>query len=335
MRFGLRDADRLTVTIVDADGGTVRTIAEGEELSAGPVEFVVGRPRRDRGRVPRAVHLADARRTIVIPNEMRLDTTPPDADGRVDPRRACSRPTATGGPTPCTPSSGLGARGRCCCSSTASARSKTPAAQGGEARLVRARAPTGERTARSVRATSPATATADPRRRPSGSGSSSSRRDGSSFRLACASASASRPTSERYRWQLGVAHAGPPRRGRSCCAPAQPGRYTLPCRTTDTATRSRVREGAAVIAGGVLGALGPGGARRRAQRIGLGSRRSARQSSAARSSSSRSARGERCAARRPPAWSARRRGRARRALRALAVAAPDGRARLRAAPACR
>lgn len=98
IRFGLRDADRLTVTIIDEDDDPVATIANDVSLPDGPVEFVWdGRGARE-GVYRARVHLAEARRTIDIPNELRLDTTPPtltvqriwprvfspDGDGRAD-----------------------------------------------------------------------------------------------------------------------------------------------------------------------------------------------------------------------------------------------------------
>ena len=102
IRFGLRDADRLTVTVIDADDRPVRTIMDGERLPAGPVELVWDGRGAPEGVYRARVHLADARRTIDIPNEMRLDTTPPtltvkriwptvfspDRDGRADKVRA-------------------------------------------------------------------------------------------------------------------------------------------------------------------------------------------------------------------------------------------------------
>jgi hypothetical protein len=98
IRFGLRDADRLTVTIIDEDDDPVATIADAESLPAGPVEFVWDGRAAPEGVYRARVHLADARRTIDVPNEMRLDTTPPtltverigpttfspDGDGRAD-----------------------------------------------------------------------------------------------------------------------------------------------------------------------------------------------------------------------------------------------------------
>lgn len=96
--FGLRDPDRLTVTIIDEDDDPVATIADSESFPAGPVEFVWDGRGAPEGVYRARVHLADARRTIDIPNEMRLDTTPPtltveriwprvfspDGDGRAD-----------------------------------------------------------------------------------------------------------------------------------------------------------------------------------------------------------------------------------------------------------
>lgn len=79
IRFGLREADRLTVTVIDADNRPVRTIAD-ERFPAGPVEFVWDGRGAPQGVYRVRVHLADARRTIDIPNEMRLDTTPPELD---------------------------------------------------------------------------------------------------------------------------------------------------------------------------------------------------------------------------------------------------------------
>jgi hypothetical protein len=80
IRFGLRDPDRLTVTVIDSDNRPVRTIADDERFPAGPVEFVWAGRGAPEGIYRVRVHLADARRTIDIPNEMRLDTTPPVLD---------------------------------------------------------------------------------------------------------------------------------------------------------------------------------------------------------------------------------------------------------------
>jgi hypothetical protein len=78
IRFGLRDPDRLTVTIIDEDNDPIKTIADAEALPAGPVEFVWDGRGAPEGVYRARVHLDDERRTIVIPNEMTLDTTPPE-----------------------------------------------------------------------------------------------------------------------------------------------------------------------------------------------------------------------------------------------------------------
>ncbi|MEX0674340.1 MAG: FlgD immunoglobulin-like domain containing protein [Gaiellaceae bacterium] len=81
--FRLRNADRLSVTIVDTGGRTVSTLIAEERRPAGPVT-VRWDGRGDDGSIvaegtykPR-VHLAGQRRTIELPNPMRLDTTPPE-----------------------------------------------------------------------------------------------------------------------------------------------------------------------------------------------------------------------------------------------------------------
>ena len=98
--FRLRDPDRVTVDMVDADGTVVGRPVDDVSRRAGAFAF---RWSPADGSVPdgayRArVHLAEARRTIVIPNEIRLDTRPPslsvrriapvvfspDGDGRSD-----------------------------------------------------------------------------------------------------------------------------------------------------------------------------------------------------------------------------------------------------------
>jgi hypothetical protein len=104
--FGLRSADTIDAVIVDADGDPVRTLASGSRRGRGRVVFRWG-GRDDAGAlVPEGVYrlqvrLADQRRTIVIPNRIRVDTTPPivvlegvaprrlspDGDGRNDTAR--------------------------------------------------------------------------------------------------------------------------------------------------------------------------------------------------------------------------------------------------------
>jgi FlgD Ig-like domain len=103
IEFRIREADQLTIAIVDADGEVVRTLVSDREYDAGPVALSWD-GRGDEGEVveegsyrPR-VHLDDERRTIVLPNPMRVDTTAPvvtvvsvaptvispDRDGRSD-----------------------------------------------------------------------------------------------------------------------------------------------------------------------------------------------------------------------------------------------------------
>lgn len=80
--FRLREADRLDVAIVDGGGDVVRTLERRERHPAGPVE-VRWDGRDDRGDVlpagsyrPR-IHLGEERQTIVLPNPIRIDVTPP------------------------------------------------------------------------------------------------------------------------------------------------------------------------------------------------------------------------------------------------------------------
>jgi FlgD Ig-like domain len=101
--FRIREADQLTIAIVDADGEVVRTLVADRDYDSGPVALSWD-GRDDEGEIvaegsyrPR-VHLDDERRTIVLPNPMRVDTTAPvvtvvsvaptvispDRDGRSD-----------------------------------------------------------------------------------------------------------------------------------------------------------------------------------------------------------------------------------------------------------
>lgn len=80
--FKLRKADRLTITIIDANGREVRSLVERARFPRGWQSFVWN-GRTDDGSIapdgayrPR-VHLARARQTIVLPNPIRVDTTPP------------------------------------------------------------------------------------------------------------------------------------------------------------------------------------------------------------------------------------------------------------------
>jgi hypothetical protein len=82
IRFQLRRADRITLTIEDSDGTIVRTIVAGHRAARGRFgRYWDGRD--DAGAVvpdgvykPR-VHLAQQHRTIVLPNPIQVDTKPP------------------------------------------------------------------------------------------------------------------------------------------------------------------------------------------------------------------------------------------------------------------
>lgn len=101
--FRLRSPDRVSVQIIDADGDVVRELARSRAQGRGPVTYLWDGRDGD-GRVvaegayrPR-VHLDEQRRTIVMPNPIRVDVTPPrvesftarplvispDGDGRSD-----------------------------------------------------------------------------------------------------------------------------------------------------------------------------------------------------------------------------------------------------------
>ncbi len=101
--FRLRRHDRITVAIVDSRGGVVRTLIEDESHRRGRVQVIWDGRDDDGAVVPDAtyrprVKLALNRRTIVLPNPMRVDTVPPrvlrvdvrprlfspDGDGRAD-----------------------------------------------------------------------------------------------------------------------------------------------------------------------------------------------------------------------------------------------------------
>jgi hypothetical protein len=80
--FLLRKPDRLTVEIVNGSGDVVRTLARGKAARAGTQQFTWdGRDNanevvRDGTYRPR-VHLAREHRTILMPNPIRMDATPP------------------------------------------------------------------------------------------------------------------------------------------------------------------------------------------------------------------------------------------------------------------
>jgi len=98
IEFTLRHEDRLTVTIVDTDGDEVATIADGVRYPAARVGFSWNGRGAPEGIYRARVHFDEGRRTIEIPEEIRLDVTPPrlavrrvaptvfspDRDGRSD-----------------------------------------------------------------------------------------------------------------------------------------------------------------------------------------------------------------------------------------------------------
>jgi flagellar hook capping protein FlgD len=83
--FRLREGDNVTLQVVDGDGDVVRTLFAGRRFGAVKLEEAWD-GRGDDGQVvpdgdyrPR-VRLADAHRTIVFPNEMRVDTVKPQVE---------------------------------------------------------------------------------------------------------------------------------------------------------------------------------------------------------------------------------------------------------------
>ncbi len=80
--FRLRRADRLKLSLLDDEGNEVRTLVAGERAARGPHEFFWnGRDDEGRlmpeGRYRPKVELGRADRTIVLPNPIRVDVTPP------------------------------------------------------------------------------------------------------------------------------------------------------------------------------------------------------------------------------------------------------------------
>ncbi len=80
--FGLRKSDRLTLLLIDGAGEAVRELVPGHRVRRGFHSWAwdgrddAGRPLQDGTYRPR-VQLEDARRTIVLPNPIQLDSTPP------------------------------------------------------------------------------------------------------------------------------------------------------------------------------------------------------------------------------------------------------------------
>jgi hypothetical protein len=85
LAFRLRRSDTLGLVILNADGDRVRTLSVAEQHDRGPV-VVDWDGRDDEGAlVPDGfyrlrVYLADDRRTIVIPDRVRVDTQPPELE---------------------------------------------------------------------------------------------------------------------------------------------------------------------------------------------------------------------------------------------------------------
>jgi hypothetical protein len=85
LAFRLRREDTLDLDVVDADGDPVRTLATDEQRARGSV-VVRWDGRDDQGElVPDGsyrlqVHLEHDRRTIVIPDRVRVDTQPPEVE---------------------------------------------------------------------------------------------------------------------------------------------------------------------------------------------------------------------------------------------------------------
>jgi hypothetical protein len=80
--FQLRKPDRVTVDIVNGAGGVVRVLAQAKPAPRGTVQFTWNGRDDSREVVPDGtyrprVHLAREHRTILLPNPIRMDATPP------------------------------------------------------------------------------------------------------------------------------------------------------------------------------------------------------------------------------------------------------------------
>jgi FlgD Ig-like domain len=82
LHFRLREPDRLTIVIEDADRNVVRTLLDDERRSGAVSVAWDGRDDAGgivaEGRYRPRVHLDEARRTILLPNPITVDTTPPE-----------------------------------------------------------------------------------------------------------------------------------------------------------------------------------------------------------------------------------------------------------------
>ena len=80
--FQLRKPDRVTVELVNGSGDVVRTLARSRREPSGAVQFTWNGRGDNREVVPDGVyrprvHLADAHKTIVLPNPITMDATAP------------------------------------------------------------------------------------------------------------------------------------------------------------------------------------------------------------------------------------------------------------------
>lgn len=80
--FRLRERDRLTVDVIDTNGSVVRTLVEDRPTRRGRLSISWNGRDDTASIVPEGsyrprVHLAAERRTIVLPNPIRVDVTPP------------------------------------------------------------------------------------------------------------------------------------------------------------------------------------------------------------------------------------------------------------------
>jgi hypothetical protein len=91
----LREPATIDAVVVDEDGDAVRTLAANAKRRRGPVAFEWD-GRTDAGdvvpdgRYRLRIHLDEQRRTIVIPNPIRVDTDPPELELLTRPQRAFS-----------------------------------------------------------------------------------------------------------------------------------------------------------------------------------------------------------------------------------------------------
>jgi hypothetical protein len=80
--FLLRKPDRVTVELVNGNGDVVRTLARSRREPSGALQFIWNGRGDNREVVPDGtyrprVHLANAHKTIVLPNPITMDATPP------------------------------------------------------------------------------------------------------------------------------------------------------------------------------------------------------------------------------------------------------------------